>query len=86
VISHSVPINVRLVIFQGGKLLRAIPKKLIKGTRKNTKVVIALKSRVKKKGGEITISGMASTLGTYPNTVPLLTCAVDPVSGNGNCA
>jgi hypothetical protein len=86
VLSHSVPINVRLVIFQGGKLLRAIPQKLVKGTRKNTKLVIALKSRVKKKGGEITISGMASTLGTYPNSVPLTTCAVDPVTGSGKCA
>jgi hypothetical protein len=86
VLIHSVPLNVRLVIFQGGKLLRAIPKKLVKGTKKHTKLVIALKSRVRKKGGEITISGMASTLGTYPNSVPLLTCAVDPVSGGGSCA
>ncbi len=39
-----------------------------------------------KKGGEITISGMASTLGPYPNSVPLLTCAVDPVHGGGTCA
>jgi hypothetical protein len=86
VLSHSLPINVRLVIFQGGRLLRAIPKKLVKGSNVNTKLVIQLLSRVTKRGGEITISGMASTLGTYPNSVPLLTCAVDPVSGGGSCA
>lgn len=86
VIRHSLPINVRLVIFQGGRLLRAIPRRLVKGTDKSSKLVIGLRSRVRAKGGEITISGMASTLGPYPNSVPLLTCAVDPVHGGGTCA
>jgi hypothetical protein len=85
VLKHSLPVNVRLVVFQGGKLLRLIPAKLLKG-KKSSKLVIALRSRVKKKGGELTISGMASTLGTYPNSVPLPTCAVDPVKGTGTCA
>jgi hypothetical protein len=85
VLKHSLPVNVRLVVFQGGKLLRLIPKKLVKGKNKSSKIVIALRTRVKKKGGEVTISGMASTLGTYPNSVPLPTCAVDPVKGTGSC-
>jgi hypothetical protein len=84
VLKHSLPVNVRLVVFQGGKLLRLIPKKLLKGKSK-TKIVIALRTRVRKNGGELTISGMASTLGTYPNSVPLPTCAVDPVRGTGSC-
>ncbi len=84
VLAHSLPVNVRLVVFQGGKLLRLIPKKLLKG-KKKTELVVALRTRVKKKGGEVTISGMASTLGTYPNSVPLPTCAVDPVKGTGRC-
>jgi hypothetical protein len=86
VLKHNLPINVRLVVFQGGKLLRFIPVKLVKGTNKSSKLVIALRTRVKKKGGEVTISGIASTLGTYPNSVPLPTCAVDPVKGTGKCA
>jgi hypothetical protein len=85
VLKHNLPINVRLVVFQGGKLLRLIPAKLVKGKSKS-KLVIALRTRVKRKGGEVTISGMASTLGTYPNSVALPTCAVDPVKGTGKCA
>jgi hypothetical protein len=85
-IDHTVPVNVRIVIFQGGKLLRAVPKKLIKGTNQTSTFYLALRTRVTAKGGDLTISGMASTLGTYPNSVPLLTCAVDPVHGGGTCA
>lgn len=85
-IAHNVPVNVRLVIFQGGKLLRAIPKRLVKGSHAKTTLRIALKRKVTAKDGFVTISGVASDLGTYPNTVPLLTCSVDPVNGGGDCA
>jgi hypothetical protein len=84
-ILHDVPVNVRLVVFQGGTLLRAIPKKLLKG-KKPTSFSIALKSRIKAKGGNIVISGVASDLGQYPNVVPLLTCSVDPVGPHSSCA
>jgi hypothetical protein len=84
-IAHDVPVNVRLVVYQGGTLLRAIPKKLLKG-KKATSFSIALKSKVKAQGGNIVISGVASDLGQYPNVVPLLTCSVDPVGPHSSCA
>ena len=43
---HNVPIRVRLVVMQGGNVLRAIPSKLVKGTRAKTRLVIALKRKV----------------------------------------
>jgi PKD domain len=81
---HDVPIRVRLVVMQGGKVLRAIPSKLVKGTRAKTRLVIALTRKVGT--SSVVISGVASDLGQFPNTVPLLTCSVDPVHGGGKCA
>jgi hypothetical protein len=32
------------------------------------------------------VGGVASDVGQFPNTVPLLTCEIDPVNGGGKCA
>jgi hypothetical protein len=84
VLVHNVPIRVRLVVMQGSTVLRAIQSRLVKGTRARTVLKIALKKKVGT--SPIVISGVASDLGQYPNTVPLLTCSVDPVNGGGKCA
>jgi hypothetical protein len=81
---HNVPIRVRLVVMQGGAILRAIPSKLVKGTHAKTRLVIALKRKVGT--SPVVVSGVASDLGQFSNTVPLLTCSVDPVKGGGKCA
>jgi hypothetical protein len=80
------PVTARIVIFQGTRLLRTISGRILKGSHKKTTLHIALDSPVTRNGGFISISGTAGSLGTYPNTVPLLTCMVDPVRGGGKCA
>jgi hypothetical protein len=84
VLTHNVPIRVRLVVLQGGRVLRVIPSKLINGSNAKTKLTIALTKRVGKVGF-VAVSGVAGDLGQYPNRVPLLTCSVDPVHGGGVC-
>jgi hypothetical protein len=84
-IRHNMPITVRLVIVQGRRVLRIIPSRILKGSHKTTTLRVSLERRVTATGGNIAIGGSASSLGTYPNTVPLLVCSVDPVSGAGNC-
>jgi hypothetical protein len=84
VLVHNVPIRVRLVVMQDGKVLRAIPSKLVKGAHVHSTVRLALTRKVGT--GPVVISGVASDLGQFPNTVPLLTCSVDPVNGGGKCA
>jgi hypothetical protein len=84
VLTHNVSIRVRLVVLQGGRVLRVIPSKLINGSNAKTKLTIALTKRVGKVGF-VAVSGVAGDLGQYPNRVPLLTCSVDPVHGGGVC-
>jgi hypothetical protein len=84
VLTHNVPIRVRLVVLQGCRVLRVIPSKLINGSNAKTKLTIALTKRVGKVGF-VAVSGVAGDLGQYPNRVPLLTCSVDPVHGGGVC-
>jgi hypothetical protein len=85
VLTHDVPIRVRLVIMQGDIVLRAIPSKLLKGSHVKTSLQIALRKKVRK-SGFVVVSGVASDVGQFPNTVPLLTCSLDPVNGGGICA
>jgi hypothetical protein len=84
VLTHNVPIRVRLVVLQGGRVLRVIPSKLINGSNARTPLTIALTKKVGKVGF-VAVSGVAGDLGQYPNRVPLLTCSVDPVHGGGVC-
>jgi hypothetical protein len=83
-ISHDVPVSVRLVVMQRGRVLASVPAKRIKGTGKST-VRLALKGRVSK-NGFVVVSGVASDLSQPPNTVPFPMCSVDPVHGGGKCA
>ena len=85
VVTHNVPIRVRLVVMQGNIVLRAIPSKLLKGSHAVTSLQIALRKKVTKIGF-VVVSGVASDVGQFPNTVPLLTCSLDPVNGGGVCA
>jgi hypothetical protein len=84
-LSHNVPINVRLSVLQGDRTLRVIPTRLVPGSRVSTILKIALTRKVQARGF-VVVSGVASDIGEYPNTVPLLTCSVDPVHGGGKCA
>jgi hypothetical protein len=85
VVTHDMPVRVRLVILQDGKVLRTLPSKTVKGFRKSTMLTIALRSRVAKTGF-LAVSGTASDLSDFPNTVPLKTCTVRPGKGGGACA
>jgi hypothetical protein len=85
ILTHDVPIRVRLVIMQGDIVLRAIPSKLLKGSHVKSSLQIALRKKVRT-SGFVVVSGVASDVGQYPNTVPLLTCSLDPVNGGGVCA
>jgi hypothetical protein len=84
VLTHDVPIRVRLVIMQGDVVLRAIPSKLLNGSRVKTSLQIALRRKVTT-AGFVVVTGVASDVGQFPNTVPLLTCSLDPVHGGGVC-
>jgi hypothetical protein len=84
VLTHNVPIRVRLVVLQGGRVLQVIPSKLINGSNAKTRLTIPLRKKVGKVGF-VAVSGVAGDLGQYPNRVPLLTCSVDPVHGGGVC-
>jgi hypothetical protein len=84
VLTHDVPIRVRLVIMQGDVVLRAIPSKLLNGSRVKTSLQIALRKKVTTTGS-VVVTGVASDVGQFPNTVPLLTCSLDPVHGGGVC-
>jgi hypothetical protein len=84
-IKHNMPVSVRLVIVQGRRVLRVIKARIVKGSHKTTTLHVALKRRVTAAGGNVAIGGAASSLGTFPNTVPLLVCSVNPVDGGGNC-
>jgi hypothetical protein len=83
VLTHDVPVTVHLVIMQNGRVLRTLPSRLLKGSKKTT-LKVALKKKVGKVGF-VAVSGVASDIGESPNTVPLLTCSVDPVNGGGTC-
>jgi hypothetical protein len=85
VLTHDVPIRVRLVVMQGNIVLRAIPSRLLNGSHVKTSLQIALRKKVGK-FGFVVVSGVASDVGQFPNTVPLLTCSLDPVNGGGVCA
>jgi hypothetical protein len=84
ILTHNVPILVRLVVLQGGRVLRVIPSKLINGSNAKTPLSIALAKKVGKVGF-VAVSGVASDVSKYPNRVPLITCSVDPVHGGGAC-
>jgi hypothetical protein len=84
-LTHDVPIRARLVVMQGAKVLRAIPAKLLKGSHVTSSLRIALTKKVRATDF-VVVSGVASDIGQYPNTVPLVSCSVDPVHGGGTCA
>jgi hypothetical protein len=84
VLTHDMPIRVRLTILQGDRVLASITSKLVAGTGK-TPLKLGLRKKVGK-GAFVVISGVASDVAENPNTVPLLTCSVDPVNGGGACA
>jgi hypothetical protein len=83
VLTHNVPIAVHLVFMQNGRVLRILPSRVVKGSKRTT-LKVALRKKVGKVGF-VAVSGAASDLGPSPNTVPLLTCSVDPVNGGGVC-
>jgi hypothetical protein len=85
VITHDMPVRVRLVVLQNGKVLRTIPLQTVKGFRKQTTLSIALRTKVARTG-YVAVSGTASDLSDLPNTVPLKTCTVRPGKGGGVCA
>jgi hypothetical protein len=85
IVTHDMPVRVRLVILQDGKVLRTLPGKTVKGFRKSTTLSIALRSKVAKTGF-LAVSGTASDLSDFPNTVALKTCTVRPGKGGGVCA
>ena len=82
-IKHDMPVSVRLVVLQRGRLLALVPAKRLAGNKKTT-FRLPLKARVSR-NGFVVVSGVASDLSQPPNTVPLTTCAVDPVHGGGIC-
>lgn len=84
-VTHDVPIRARLVVMQGGKVLRVIPSRLLKGSHVTTSLRLALTKKVRATDF-VVVSGVASDIGQYPNTVPLVSCSVDPVHGGGKCA
>jgi hypothetical protein len=84
VLTHDVPIVVRLVVMQNGRVLKVLPRKRINGSNKKTTINVPLRRKVGKVGF-VAVGGVASNLGESPNTVPLLTCSVDPVHGGGTC-
>jgi hypothetical protein len=73
------------VILQDGKVLRTLSAKTVKGFRKATTLSIPLRSKVAKTGF-LAVSGTASDLSDFPNTVSLKTCTVRPGKGGGVCA
>jgi hypothetical protein len=85
VLTHDMPIRVRLSVLQGDRVLRSIPWTDVKGSRGKRTLNIALRKKVGK-GAFVVVSGVASDIGENPNIVPLLTCSVDPVNGGGACA
>jgi hypothetical protein len=85
VVTHDMPVRVRLVVLQTGSILRMIPSRVLKGSNTSTSISIALKQKVKKTGN-VFVSGTASDLSTYPNTVALRTCSVHPGKRGMVCA
>lgn len=82
-IKHDMPVSVRLVVLQRGRLLALVPAKRLAGNVKTT-FRLPLKARVSR-NGFVVVTGTASDASQPPNTVPLATCAVDPVHGGGIC-
>ena len=85
VVTHDMPVKVRLVVLQSGSILRVIPSKVLKGSQVSSTISIPLKQRVKK-AGNVFVSGTASDLSTNPNTVALRTCSVRPGKRGMTCA
>jgi hypothetical protein len=84
VVTHNMPVSVRLVVMQRGRVLALVPKKRLTGHTKTT-IRLALNARVSR-NGFVVVSGDASDLSAHPNTVPFPMCAVDPVHGGGVCS
>jgi hypothetical protein len=82
-ITHNMPVSVRLVVLQRGRLLALAPAKRLTGSTKTT-VRLKLRGRVSR-NGFVVVSGVASDHSQPPNTVPFPMCAVDPVHGGGIC-
>jgi hypothetical protein len=83
-IKHDMPVSVRLVVLQRGRVLAAVPARHLAGSSKTT-IRLALKGRVSR-NGYVVVTGVASDASQPPNTVPFPACAVDPVHGGGVCA
>jgi hypothetical protein len=85
VVTHDIPVRVRLVVLQAGRILRVIPSKSLAGKHRSTSITIALKTKVRKLGN-VFVSGTASDVSTSPNTVALKTCSVRPGKRGETCA
>jgi len=82
-IRHDVPVSVRLVVLQRGRVLAVVPARHLAGSVKTT-IRLPLRGRVSR-NGFVVVSGVASDSSVPPNTVPFPMCAVDPVHGGGVC-
>ena len=78
------PISVRLVVLQRGRVLAVVPAQEDQGLPRQETIHVALRAKVSR-NGFVVVSGIAGDLSEPPNTVPLPTCAVDPVNGGGVC-
>lgn len=83
-LTHDQPVRVRLVVLQAGSVLRTLPSKGVTGSRV-TSITIPLQHKVAKTD-YVFVSGTASDLSAYPNTVALKTCSVRPGKPGQTCA
>jgi hypothetical protein len=84
-LTHDQPVRVRLVVLQGGAILRTVPSKAFTGSRVTTSITIPLLHRIANTG-YVFVSGTASDLSANPNTVPLGMCSVRPGQPGNLCA
>jgi hypothetical protein len=81
-LTHSEPVVVRLVVFQGGRRLFTVPHKLTLGGKGKATRLLALSGRVASTP-RLVVTGTATD--SAGNSTPLPTCEVDPVRGTGRC-
>jgi hypothetical protein len=81
-LTHSERVVVRLVVFQGGRRLFTVPRRLTLQGRGRATRLVALSGRVAT-SPRLVVTGTATD--SAGNTTALPTCEVDPVRGTGHC-
>lgn len=81
-LTHSEPVVVRLVVFQGGRRLFTTPRRLTLAGKGRTTRLIALSGRVAATP-RLVVTGTATD--GAGNATALPTCELDPVRGTGRC-